>query len=285
MVESVRYIVPSVFTLGALLSGLTAVRLASEEKFDTSVMLIIVAAVLDGLDGHVARYLGACTAMGFELDSLCDLANFGLTPALVVYFWARTLPADGDEHRRTIENVLLWPACCLYAACCVLRLARFNVAGHAEQMQSALPEKRRRASSKIQVTILGNLRRRGLYFKGVPAPVGAAYSLTPLMVHYSTTTRVVGRLGCIVTLVVTALLMVSSVPTLSSKMLKTYRDDSHLQSQHFVSGIAKAVFGLSFCVSVVYYPFDVLLLMNSLHLASIPFGVVMYRFAPKQKGS
>ena len=58
MVESVRYIVPSVFTLGALLSGLTAVRLASEEKFDTSVMLIIVAAVLDGLDGHVARYLG-----------------------------------------------------------------------------------------------------------------------------------------------------------------------------------------------------------------------------------
>ena len=67
--------------------------------------------------------------MGFELDSLCDLANFGLTPALVVYFWARTLPADGDEHRRTIENVLLWPACCLYAACCVLRLARFNVAG------------------------------------------------------------------------------------------------------------------------------------------------------------
>lgn len=109
MVESVRYIVPSVFTLGALLSGLTAVRLASEEKFDTSVMLIIVAAVLDGLDGHVARYLGACTAMGFELDSLCDLANFGLTPALVVYFWARTLPADGDEHRRTIENVLLWP--------------------------------------------------------------------------------------------------------------------------------------------------------------------------------
>lgn len=288
MAERLRWVIPSVVTLGALISGLSAVRCAAEEDFDTSVICIMLAAVLDALDGHVARYLDACTELGFELDSLCDLANFGVTPALVVYFWAKALP----RHECRLEacrgdHAGLWMACCLYAACCAFRLARFNVAGHAVQMDKQYLKTEPGQRPPVQKAVLHNIWQRKMYFKGVPAPVAASYALTPLMLRFSRMPQAlgavgevgswaIGRRGTGVTLIITAVLMVAPVPTFSSKMLKTDRDDTHLRSRHIGSFVAKVLLGAAL-VSVSWkFPFEIMLLLNLLHFLSVPLANVLY---------
>lgn len=249
--EALRYSVPSALTICALMSGLSAVRFAAEENFGTSVSCVMLAAVLDGLDGHVARYLEACTKLGFELDSLCDCANFGVVPALVVFFWAKTLPtAECRSDRCVGEDLALWVACCCYCACCALRLARFNVAGHAAQMDRSYLQAAGDRRPPVPKAVLHNFLQRKLYFKGVPAPVAAAYAVAPMMLHFSATYRAVtaagrvgawamGRRGTAATLLITAVLMVSPLPTLSSKMLKTAPSDSLLRSRSCTRRLAK----------------------------------------------
>jgi len=290
MAESMRWFIPSVVTLGALTSGLSAVRCAAEEDFDTAVLCIMLAAVLDALDGHVARYLKACTKLGFELDSLCDLANFGVTPALVVYFWAKALP----RHECRLEacrgdHTGLWIACCMYAACCAFRLARFNVTGHAEQMDKqhlkTEPGLTRRPS--VPKAVLHNIWQQKMYFQGVPAPVAASYALTPLMLRFSRMPRAlgavgevgswaIGRRGTGVTLIITAVLMIAPLPTFSSKMLKTDRDDTHLRSRHIVSIVAKVLLGAALVLLSWKFPFEIMLVLNLLHFLSIPIANVLF---------
>ena len=109
-------LLPNLISILALCSGLTAIRMAVEGQFGLSVGLIGLAAALDGIDGRLARMLKSESAIGAELDSLCDLVNFGVTPALVLYYWG--MRADTS---------LGWIAVLIYAVCCMLRLARFNV--------------------------------------------------------------------------------------------------------------------------------------------------------------
>jgi len=288
MAEIMRWCIPSVVTLGALTSGLSAVRYAAEEDFDSSVLCIMLAAVLDALDGHVARYLKACTKLGFELDSLCDLANFGVSPALVVYFWAKALP----RHECRLEacrgdHTGLWIACCMYAACCAFRLARFNVTGHAEQMDKQHLNSEPGRKPSVPKAVLHNIWQRKMYFQGVPAPVAASYALTPLMLRFSRMPRAfgavgevgswaIGRRGTGVTLIITALLMVAPLPTFSSKMLKTNRDDTHLRSRHIVSVVAKVLLGAALVFVSRKFPFEIMLLLNLLHFLSIPIANVLF---------
>ncbi|MGL5139538.1 MAG: CDP-alcohol phosphatidyltransferase family protein, partial [Beijerinckiaceae bacterium] len=111
-----RVLIPNVVTLMALCLGLTAIRLAIEGRFDAAVYAILVAAVLDGIDGNLARLLKGTSRFGAELDSLADFVNFGCVPALVLYFWVlKDLKSMG------------WIVCLIFAIAMVLRLARFNV--------------------------------------------------------------------------------------------------------------------------------------------------------------
>jgi len=267
-------------------SGLTAVRFASENRFDDSVVCVMLAAVFDGLDGHIARYLDTCSSIGFELDSLCDLANFGVSPALIVYFWAKQLPSsDCLSEGCSFDDAVLWSSCCVYAACCAFRLARFNVQGHAAQMDQqhleARPEGQR---PPVPRALLHNLRQRKMYFQGVPAPVAAAYALTPMILEFSLMPRSadavrhspVARRGTVITLLVTAALMVSPVPTFSSKMLKTDRDDTHLRSRHKASLALKVLGGVVYCYIFWNFPFEIFLLANLVHLLSIPASVLSF---------
>lgn len=286
--ETLRFCAPSVLTLGALVSGLTAARFASEERFSESVICVMLAAVLDGMDGHVARYLGASTDFGFELDSLCDLANFGVTPALVVYFWAKSLPtADCISELCQVDHTLLWIACCIYAGCCACRLARFNVAGHKEQMDEGYMQSTASKRPPVPKALRHNIFQRRLYFKGVPAPVGAAYAMAPMMLRFSEASHAlgvvgqpgawaVGRRGTAVTLLATAALMVSTLPTFSSKMLKTGPQDSHLRSRHWSGPVVKGILVLMCCYSVFYFPFDVMLFLDVGHMFSIPVGLIVF---------
>lgn len=286
---------PSILTITALLCGLSAVRFSAEGEFDNCIKCIFMACVLDGLDGHVARALGTSSVMGFELDSLCDLANFGVCPALVVHFWLQSLPAESNN----LGGVVEWAACCAHAACCSLRLARFNVEGHAAQMDaqhgapSSGPRTRAKAAeaSKAQespnIPLVQNLLKRKMYFTGVPAPIGAAYALAPITLSLSRLPAVfgsigevgawaVGRRGTAVMLVLTAILMVAPLPTLSSKMLKSTAKSSHLRSRFAPRQLAKALGGGLVLYAVFTAPMESFLALVVVHSASIPLGLGLY---------
>ncbi len=139
-------LLPNFVTVGALCAGLTAVRFATEGRFGMAVGLIIAAAIMDGLDGRIARLLKSESEIGAELDSLCDFVNFGVAPALVLYLWAlQDMRAEG------------WIAALVYTVACLLRLARFNVGSRAPDMDSSS-------------------------FQGVPSPAGAMLVLLPIFV-------------------------------------------------------------------------------------------------------
>src|SRR3974390_2409841 len=112
----IRILVPNVITLLALCAGLTAIRLGGGDKLELALAAIVFAAVLDGIDGRIARLLKGTSRFGAELDSLADFVNFGVAPALILYFWGLH-----DLHS------LGWIAALAYAICAGLRLARFNV--------------------------------------------------------------------------------------------------------------------------------------------------------------
>src|SRR5262249_18958866 len=111
----VRMLVPNVITLLALCAGLTAIRLAVEDRLDLALAAIVFAALLDAVDGRIARMIKGTSRFGAELDSLADFVNFGVAPALILYFWElKELKSAG------------WIAAIVFATCAGLRLARFN---------------------------------------------------------------------------------------------------------------------------------------------------------------
>jgi CDP-diacylglycerol--serine O-phosphatidyltransferase len=177
---------PNIITVGAVCVGLTGVRFAIAEKWEFAMIAILLAAVLDALDGTIARLLKAATDFGAELDSLSDVVAFGVAPALIIYLWSlSTIGGFG------------WAAALFFAVCCALRLARFN---------STLETRPSYASN---------------FFTGVPAPGGALLALLPLLVSrdfgdgFFRHPAVTG-----LWIVAMALLMVSQVPTYSLKQLR-----------------------------------------------------------------
>jgi len=116
------YLLPNLFTSGGLFAGFYAIIAATQGRFDDACIAVFIAAILDGLDGRVARLTNTQSEFGMQYDSLADLISFGLAPALVMYHWAlSTTRLDG-----VIPGKLGWIAAFLYAACAALRLARFN---------------------------------------------------------------------------------------------------------------------------------------------------------------
>lgn len=179
-------LLPNMLTMMSFFSGLTAVRLAMQERWEIAVLAIVVASIFDILDGRVARLLNTTSKFGAELDSLADLTSFGVAPALVFYLWAFQGDASG----------LGWIAALVFASCSALRLARFN-------------------------TMLEDLNApkwtKG-YFTGVPAPAGAGLALLPLFFffEFGDAARISPTLLS-VWLILVGLLMVSRVPTLAMK--------------------------------------------------------------------
>src|SRR5688572_18461465 len=142
-----RALIPNIVTLIGLCIGLTSIRMAVEGRFDVALAATVIAALLDGVDGRMARMLKVSSRFGAELDSLADFVNFGVAPALVLYLWG-----FGDARS------LGWIVVLMFALCAALRLARFNVA-------DVEPEKP---------------AWQGAYFVGVPVPAGAILVLLPL---------------------------------------------------------------------------------------------------------
>ena len=116
------YLLPNLFTTGGLFGGFFAIIAASQGRFEPACVAIFIAAILDGIDGRVARLTNTQTEFGVQYDSLADLVSFGMAPALVMYYWSLSaLKLDGITPGK-----IGWLTAFLYAACAALRLARFN---------------------------------------------------------------------------------------------------------------------------------------------------------------
>ena len=181
----VRTLLPNLITLLALCAGLTAIRMAVEARLELALAAIVFAALLDGIDGRVARMLKGTSRFGAELDSLADFVNFGVAPALILYFWGlHDLKSAG------------WIAALVFAICAGLRLARFNV---------MIDDPNKPAWA-------------GNFFTGIPAPAGAITVLLPIYLYFLGVPD--GLLTVWVTFFYTlaiALLMVSRLPVFSGK--------------------------------------------------------------------
>jgi CDP-diacylglycerol--serine O-phosphatidyltransferase len=182
----VRLLVPNVITLLAICAGLTAIRLATEGRMELAVAAIVFAAVLDGIDGRVARMIKGQSKFGAELDSLADFVNFGVAPGLILYFW----------QLHFLSNVG-WIAAMVFAISGGLRLARFNAT-----MDD--PNKPAFAAN---------------FFTGVPAPAGAITVLLPVYMGFLGAPTPPAVLTAVYTLLI-AFLMVSRLPVFSGKTVK-----------------------------------------------------------------
>jgi CDP-diacylglycerol--serine O-phosphatidyltransferase len=182
----VRMLVPNVITLLAICAGLTAIRLSTEGRMELAVAAIVFAALLDGLDGRVARMIKGQSKFGAELDSLADFVNFGVAPGLILYFWQLHELGNGG-----------WIAAMVFAISGGLRLARFN---------ATMDDPNRPAFAAN-------------YFTGVPAPAGAITVLLPIYLAFLGVARPPAALTALYTLVI-AFLMVSRLPVFSGKTVR-----------------------------------------------------------------
>src|SRR6202789_4205460 len=181
----VRMLAPNFVTVVALCAGLTAIRMAFEDRYGLALAAIVFAAILDGIDGRLARFLKGTSRFGAELDSLSDFVNFGVAPSLILYFW--------DLHDLKSAG---WIAAMVFAICAGLRLARFNV---------MIDDPDRPAWTAN-------------FFVGMPAPAGAITVLLPIYVVFLGVPRsgVMPWLTLVYTLTI-ASLMVSRLPVFSGK--------------------------------------------------------------------
>ena len=184
--KSARMILPNMLTLIGVCIGLSSIRFALDGRFEIAIIAIIFAALIDGLDGRIARLIKGTSKVGKELDSLTDVISFGVAPAFIMYFWKlNTLGRFG------------WLLCLVYVICVALRLARFNV------------------NSDLESSWKDN------FFEGVPSPAGAVLLLTPLIVSLSGFDYIQLNYNIIVPIffISTSLLLISKFPSYSFKKI------------------------------------------------------------------
>lgn len=233
-----RLLIPNLITLLALCLGLTAIRFAIENQVESAVVAIAAAAVLDGLDGRIARALKGTSRFGAELDSLADFIDFGVAPAIVLYL-------AGMQDVRSLG----WLAALVFAIACALRLARFNV----------------------MIDDPSRAPWRGNYFVGMPAPAGAIVGLLPIYLHDS----IFGRVAAhgfvwleIPYVLAVAMLMASRVPHFSGKSIGRVPLDR----------LAAVLIGLAAALLLLAnFPMQTLAALSIGYLATIPLSLRRFR--------
>ena len=188
--KKTRTILPNMFTLVGVCIGLTSIKFAFDERFGLAIISIIVAGLIDGLDGRIARLIKGTSQVGKELDSLTDVISFGVAPAFIMYFWQlNTLGRVG------------WLICLVYVICVALRLARFNV------------------NSETQPSWKDN------FFEGVPSPAGGILVLMPLIYSKSEIQflNVDFTYFTPILFVLISILLISKLPTYSFKKIAVPR--------------------------------------------------------------
>jgi len=188
--KNVRMLLPNMLTLIGVCIGLTSIKFALSGEFHLAIIAIIFAALIDGLDGRVARLINGTSKVGKELDSLTDMISFGVAPAFIMYFWIlNTLGRFG------------WLLCLVYVICVALRLARFNIGSNQEPSW------------------------RDNFFEGVPSPAGGILVLTPLIVSLSGFDYIQLNYEIVTPIffIMTSFLLISKFPSYSFKKIVIQR--------------------------------------------------------------
>ena len=188
--KKTRVILPNMFTLIGVCIGLSSIKFAFDGRFEYSILAIIIAAIIDGLDGRIARLIKGVSKVGKELDSLTDVISFGVAPAFIMYFWKL------NEFGR-----LGWLMCLIYVVCVALRLARFNVNSETEPSW------------------------RDNFFQGVPSPAGGILVLMPLIYSFSEIQFININYSIITPslFLIISVLLISKLPTYSLKKIVVRR--------------------------------------------------------------
>ena len=188
--RSARVILPNMLTLIGVCIGLSSIRFALDGRYEFAIIAIIIAAVIDGLDGRIARLIKGTSKVGKELDSLTDMISFGVAPAFIMYFWKL------NELGR-----FGWLVCLIYVICVALRLARFNV------------------------NTGGEPSWRDNFFEGVPSPAGGILVLTPLIFSMSSIELFKIDYAIVVPIffILTSFLLISKFPSYSFKKIVIQR--------------------------------------------------------------
>ena len=188
--KNARMLLPNMLTLFGVCIGLTSIRFALDGKFEFAIIAIIFAALIDGLDGRIARLIKGTSKVGKELDSLTDMISFGVAPAFIMYFWKlNTLGRFG------------WLLCLIFVICVALRLARFNINSNQEPSW------------------------RDNFFEGVPSPAGGILVLSPLIYSLSGLNLFQINYNIVVPVffITTSFLLISKFPTYSFKKIVIQR--------------------------------------------------------------
>jgi CDP-diacylglycerol---serine O-phosphatidyltransferase len=232
--KKTRYILPNILTLIGVCLGISSIKFSLDQNYSLAVIFIILAALLDALDGRIARLIKGTTEFGKELDSLTDFVSFGIAPAFIMYFWE-------------LKNYgkIGWAITLIYAVCCVLRLARFN-----------LTEIEEKDSWKKN------------FFEGIPSPAGGILILLPLIFELSKININLDIRSLSPYLIIfVAVLLISKIPTFSFKKISI----SPRLTVFILFGI-----GVVF-VSFVFFTFETLLVTGLIYFATIPISFFIYK--------
>lgn len=231
-----RKIAPNIVTMLALCAGVTSIRYSVQADWVKAVVCIFLAAFFDGLDGRVARMLKGSTKFGAELDSLSDFVSFGVAPAILMYQWTlHDFPRLG------------WFFCLLFSCGMAMRLARFNTMLEEEPQPEYWHH----------------------FFVGVPAPAAAALGIMPVIMSFDNpeySAFLHDNYFCAAVMCIVSLLMVSRIPTISTKKWR-------VPSYMFVPMMLLVVLFVSFIIST---PWLTLGTMVCLYALSIPLGVFYF---------
>lgn len=236
-------LLPNVVTLVGLIIGVSSIRFALDSAWEKAVYCILIATIIDGLDGRVARMLNATSHFGAELDSLCDFINFGLSPALLLYLWS---------FQQYEYKVISWASIMFFVVCMAIRLARFNTAIVETETAS---------------------KKDSRFFTGVPAPSGAILVLIPMILDFEITTAIQefsirNYTLCInLYIVIIALSLASRFPTISLKNI-------HIKPEYLsLSMIISAII----IIVAVIYPWYSLPVAAIIYILSIPLCIYYSR--------
>lgn len=232
-----RYVIPNVLTILAICAGVSGIRLAFEHRYESAILMVLLAAILDGVDGRIARLMNGTSPFGAQMDSLADVVNFGVAPALVVY-----------SYVLNAAHQVGWVAALVYCIACCLRLARFNV--------------------MLDNTEIPRWQKE--YFVGVPAPAGALLVLLPI---YLGTLGLVPGSGWALLFslytVIIAFLLISRLPVWNGKTI-----GQQLRRDIVVPGMLFLVIYVGFLAT---YTWQTLLITAIGYMIFLPFSVVAYR--------
>ena len=276
-------LLPNIVTLIGLIIGVSSIRFALDSRWETAVYCTLIATIIDGVDGRVARMFNATSHFGAELDSLCDFVNFGLCPAILLYLWS---------FQQYEYKVISWASIMLFVVCMAIRLARFNTAlvapkdgrflsklAPVRQVQGVHGAQNRNVLNVHEDSSTGTTPQLSTgvefqkksandnrFFTGVPAPCGALLALIPMILDFEFTLLIDNfsirnyTLGINLYIVIIALLLPSRLATISLKGF-------HIKPEYLsLSMIISAVI----IICAVIYPWYALPIAAILYMLSIP---------------